>query len=120
MWFLKWECYLRRLDIDVPLETSLVVFLSSLMMVVTPRKAGKVWKTWFLRDLRDVPASQTASVVGADQVTDLTALSVFAFLRRLIYQRSSAVLIGVILLFLLGISLLQWRTFCLRVLGWCI
>jgi len=87
-------------------------------MVVTPGKAGEVWKAWFLRDLRDVPVSQTASVVGAERVTDLIALSAFAFLGLLIYQRSSIVLIGVILLFLLSIGLLQWRTFCLRVLGW--
>jgi len=116
--FLKWEYYLRYLDIDIPLKTSLIVFFSGLMMVVTPGKAGEVWKAWFLRDLRDVPVSQTASVVGAERVTDLIALSAFAFLGLVIYQRSSIVLIGVVLLFLLGISLLQWRTFCLRVLGW--
>ncbi|WP_058993960.1 lysylphosphatidylglycerol synthase transmembrane domain-containing protein [Haloarcula sp. CBA1127] len=116
--FLKWEYYLRHLDINIPLKTSLIVFFSGLMMVVTPGKAGEVWKAWFLRDLRDVPVSQTASVVGAERVTDLIALSAFAFLGLLIYQRSSVVLIGVVLLFLFAISLLQWRTFCLRVLGW--
>ena len=87
-------------------------------MVVTPGKAGEVWKAWFLRDLRGVPVNQTASVVGAERVTDLIALAAFAFLGLFLYQRSSVVLIGVIVLFLLGISLLQWRTFCLRVLGW--
>lgn len=116
--FLKWEYYLRHLDIDIPLKMSLIVFFSGLMMVVTPGKAGEVWKAWFLRDLRNVPVSQTASVVGAERVTDLIALSAFAFLGLLIYQRSSVVLIGLILLFLFGISLLQWRTFCLRVLRW--
>lgn len=116
--FLKWEYYLRHLDVDIPLKTSLIVFFSGLMMVVTPGKAGEVWKAWFLRDLQNVPISQTTSVVGAERVTDLIALSAFAFLGLLIYQRSSVVLIGVILLFLLSIGFLQWRTFCLRVLGW--
>jgi uncharacterized protein (TIRG00374 family) len=116
--FLKWEYYIRQLAIDIPLKTSLIVFFSGLMMVVTPGKAGEVWKAWFLRDLRAVPISQTTSVVGAERVTDMIALSAFAFLGVIIYQRSSTVLIGVIILFLLGISLLQWRTFCLRVLDW--
>ena len=116
--FLKWEYYLRHLEINIPLKTSLIVFFSGLMMVVTPGKAGEVWKAWFLRDLREVPVSRTASVVGAERVTDLIALSAFAFLGLLIYQRSSVVLFGVILVFLIGISLLQWRSFCLRVLGW--
>jgi len=116
--FLKWEYYLRHLDIDIPLEMSLIVFFSGLMMVVTPGKAGEVWKAWFLRDLRNIPVSRTASVVGAERVTDLIALSAFAFLGLLIYQRSSVVLIAMILLFLLGIILLQWRTFCLHILRW--
>jgi uncharacterized protein (TIRG00374 family) len=116
--FLKWEYYLRYLNIEIPLKTSLIVFFSGLMMVVTPGKAGEVWKAWFLRDLQEVPVSQTASVVGAERVTDLIALSGFAFLGILIYQQSSIVLIGVILFFILGISLLQWRTFCLQILRW--
>lgn len=116
--FLKWEYYLRHLEIDIPLKTSLIVFFSGLMLVVTPGKAGEVWKAWFLRDLREIPVSRTASVVGAERVTDLLALSAFAFLGLLIYQRSSLVLIGVILIFVLGITLLQWRSFCLRMLGW--
>lgn len=116
--FLKWEYYLHRLGMTIPPKTSLIVFFSGLMMTVTPGKAGEVWKAWFLRDLREVPVSQTASVVGAERVTDLLALSTFALLGLLVYQRSSLVLIGMMLLFLFGISLLQWRAFCLRFLGW--
>jgi len=116
--FLKWDYYFRHLGINIPPKTSLIVFFSGLMMVVTPGKAGEVWKAWFLRDLYSVPVSQTVSVVGGERVTDLIALSAFALLGLLIYQRSSIVLIGMILLFFVGISLLQWQSFCLRVLEW--
>jgi len=57
--FLKWEYYLRELDVTVGSRMSLLVFLSGLMMVITPGKAGEVWKSWFLRDLRGVPVSRT-------------------------------------------------------------
>jgi uncharacterized protein (TIRG00374 family) len=115
--FLKWDFYLRELDIDVPVKTSLLVFVSGLMMVVTPGKAGEVWKAWFLRDLQDVPINQTASIVGAERVTDLLALAAFAFLGVLVFEQSSATLVAVTVLFVGGIVLLQWRTACLRILN---
>jgi uncharacterized protein (TIRG00374 family) len=114
--FLKWEYYLRELGIDVPVRTSLLVFVSGLMMVITPGKAGEVWKAWFLRDEQDVPVNQTAPVVGAERVTDLLALAAFAFLGVVVYRQSSTMLIGVTVVFLGGVALLQWRTICLRIL----
>ncbi|RJX42025.1 UPF0104 family protein [Halonotius aquaticus] len=114
--FLKWEYYLRELGIDVPVRTSLLVFVSGLMMVITPGKAGEVWKAWFLRDEQDVPVNQTAPVVGAERVTDLLALAAFAFLGVVVYRQSSTTLIGVTVVFLVGVALLQWRTICLRIL----
>lgn len=115
--FLKWEYYLRELGIDVPPRSSLLVFVSGLMMVITPGKAGEVWKAWFLRDEQGVPVNRTAPVVGAERVTDLLALAAFAFLGVVVYRQSSATVIGVTAVFLGGVALLQWRTVCLRILA---
>jgi len=117
--FLKWEYYLRTLRIDVPLKTSLLIFVSGLMMVITPGKAGEVWKAWFLRDEQGIPVNQTAPVVGAERVTDLLALAAFAFLGVVLYRQSSTTLIGVTIVFLGGVALLQWRSLCLRILTLC-
>lgn len=116
--FAKWEFYLRELDVHVPLKTSLTVFFSGLMMVVTPGKAGEVWKAWLLRDEAGVPASRTTSVVGAERITDLLSLSLLAALGVVAYGRSPAVLVAVAVVFALGIGLLQWRAGCLRLLSW--
>ncbi|WP_247000699.1 lysylphosphatidylglycerol synthase transmembrane domain-containing protein [Halosolutus gelatinilyticus] len=115
--FLKWEYYLRELGVDVPIGTSLLVFISGLMMTVTPGKAGEVWKAWFLRDLRGVSVNRTASVVGAERVTDLLALAAFAFLGAAVYEQSPTTLLVVTAIFLGGLALLRWRTACLRILG---
>ena len=116
--FGKWEFYLRELDVDVPLKTSLTVFFSGLMMVVTPGKAGEVWKAWLLRDLEGVSASKTTSVVGAERVTDLLSLSLLAAVGVLAYGRSPTILLAVAAVFAAGIGLLQWRAGCLRLLSW--
>lgn len=116
--FLKWAYYLRVLDIAVPARESGLVFFSGLMLVVTPGKVGEVWKAWFLRDLSDVSVSRTVPVVGAERVTDLLALSSFAFLAVLLYRRSVLVLIGIAVVMIGGLGLLQWRSLCRRVLAW--
>lgn len=114
--FAKWHYYLRRLDVGVPLDASAVAFFSGLMMVVTPGKAGEVWKAWFLREERGVPASKTTSAVGAERITDLIALSAMAALGLLVYSRSSFPLLFVVAGIVGGIGLLQWRRACLAIL----
>ena len=116
--FGKWEFYLRELNVDSPLKTSLTVFFSGLMMVVTPGKAGEVWKAWLLRDMEGVPASKTTSVVGAERVTDLLSLSILAVVGVVAYGRSPTILLAVAVVFAAGIGLLQWRAGCLRLLSW--
>ena len=115
--FAKWHYYLRRLDVDIPLAASAIAFFSGLMMVVTPGKAGEVWKAWFLSDTRGVPASKTTSVVGAERITDLIALSALAALGVLVYSPSSLPVIGLLGTIAVGIGLLQWRRGCLALLG---
>lgn len=116
--FLKWEYYLRHLDIRVPLLTSLLVFVSGLMMVVTPMKGGGVWKGWLLKDTDDVPISRVVSVVVAERATDLLALSALASIGVVLYDRSALAVGALVGSFLLVILLIQWRGFCLAVLAW--
>jgi uncharacterized membrane protein YbhN (UPF0104 family) len=114
--FWKWEYFLRKLGIRVPLVTSLLVFVSGLMMVITPMKGGGVWKGWLLKDTDDVPISRVVSVVVAERATDLLALSALASIGVVLYNRS-AVAVGVLVAFFLAIILVvQWRGLCLAVL----
>ena len=114
--FGKWVYYLRELGIDVPLRSSALAFFSGLMLVVTPGKVGEVWKAWFLRDIEGVPVSPTTAVVGAERVTDLLALTGLAALGVLLYDRSATLLAIVVIAFLGGLALLQWRRVCLALI----
>lgn len=115
----KWEYYLRELDVSVPLSTSMITFFSGLMMVVTPGKAGEVWKAWFLHDLEGISVNITTSVVGAERITDLLGLSTLAMVGILVYSYSSITLLAVGGCLVGGVILLQWRSFCIRVIGVC-
>jgi uncharacterized protein (TIRG00374 family) len=114
--YLKWEFYLRHLDIRVPSVRSVLVFVSGLMMVLTPAKGGGVWKGWLLNESDDVQISRIVSVVIAERATDLLALCALASLGIALSGRSAVVVGAVVGVFLAIIGLVQWRSFCLRVL----
>jgi len=69
--FVKWEYYLRRLDIrGVPKLDSLLIFLSGFVLSITPGKVGEVFKSVLLRSLHGIPAARTAPIVVAERLTD--------------------------------------------------
>lgn len=71
--FAKWELYLRRLGVRVPVGDSLKIFLSGFSLTVTPGKIGEVLKSYLLREAHGVPMARTAPTVLAERVTDLIA-----------------------------------------------
>jgi uncharacterized protein (TIRG00374 family) len=76
--FLKWELYLRRLGVRIPLSDSFGIFLSGFSLTVTPGKVGEVLKAYLLREIHGVPMARTAPTVIAERLTDLIALAALA------------------------------------------
>jgi glycosyltransferase 2 family protein len=76
--FLKWELYLRRLGIRIPLSDSFTIFISGFSLTVTPGKVGEVLKAYLLREAHGVPMARTAPTVVAERLTDLIALALLA------------------------------------------
>lgn len=76
--YLKWEVYLRALDLRLPGKESALVFLAGLTMSITPGKIGEVLKSFLLRRSRGIPVATTAPIVVAERLTDLVALMLLA------------------------------------------
>lgn len=76
--FLRWVYYLERLSLRVPFWDSLLVFLASFSMALTPAKAGEVIKSVLLKERYDHPNARTAPIVVAERVTDLGGLVLLA------------------------------------------
>ena len=76
--FLKWELYLRRLGVRIPIRDSFGIFLSGFSLTVTPGKVGEVLKSYLLREVHGVPMARTAPIVVAERLTDLVALASLA------------------------------------------
>jgi uncharacterized membrane protein YbhN (UPF0104 family) len=76
--FARWEYYLRRVDVVVPLAESARVFVAGFVMSISPGKVGEVLKSLLLHEARGVSIARTAPIVVAERLTDLLALVLLA------------------------------------------
>ncbi|MBZ0271201.1 flippase-like domain-containing protein [bacterium] len=77
--FGKWSYYLRVMNINVRTGDSFVVFMSGLVMVISPGKIGELVKSVFLRQASRVPMARTMPIVFAERLTDFIALVIISF-----------------------------------------
>lgn len=106
--FARWELYLRRQGVRVPIASSALVFGSGLSLSITPGKVGELVKSFLLRELHGTPATRTAPVVIAERVTDLIALLVLAVVGVAAYGLHVTLVIAAAGLVSLGLVLLAW------------
>lgn len=116
--FLKWHLYLRKLDLEVPVGESLTVFISGMVMAVTPGKVGEVFKSFLLRESRGIPAASTAPIVAAERMTDLLGMVLIAAIGVVTFDYGRTVLGATVVLLVVGIVILNQREMVLRWLEW--
>lgn len=72
--YVKWHSYLGCLRLAVPPGPSALVFLSGLLLSVTPGKLGELLKSALLKESYAIPVTTTAPIVFAERLTDFLAL----------------------------------------------
>ena len=115
--FLKWEYLLGRVQVDLPLSTSFLIFGSGLIMIMTPGKLGEVWKSWLVRDEQDTPISTTMPVIATERITDLLGVVLISLLGVIAFGRSPVVLVVLLLPISGGIVILQYERVCYWILN---
>lgn len=106
--FVRWQLYLRRQGVSVPLDSSAIVFGAGLSLSITPGKLGELVKSYLLREMHDVPAPRTAPIVVAERVSDLVALLALAVIGVAAYGVDPTLVIIAGGLVVLGLVLLAW------------
>ncbi len=81
--FARWQYYLHRLEVAVPVGESALIFLAGFVMSVTPGKVGEMFKSLLLFESRGTSIARTAPIVVAERLTDLVALVVLCALGSL-------------------------------------
>ena len=106
--FLRWQLYLARRDVHVPVTSSALVFGAGLSLSITPGKLGELVKAYLLREMHDVPATKTAPIVVAERVTDLIALVVVGLVGVARYGLAPTFVALAAALVALGLVMLAW------------
>lgn len=93
--FVKWQAYLRCLKLAVPPGPSALVFLSGLLLSVTPGKLGELLKSALLKESYGVPVTTSAPIVFAERLTDFLALLLLTLIGFAGSGYGAGVIIGV-------------------------
>jgi uncharacterized protein (TIRG00374 family) len=107
--FVRWQLYLRRQEVSVPVASSAIVFGAGLSLSITPAKLGELVKSYLLREMHDVPAPKTAPIVVAERVSDLVALVVLALIGVGVYGVDPTLVAVAGALIGVGLIMLAWQ-----------
>lgn len=92
--FLRWQYYLGRLAIRVPVGASLRIFVAGFVMSISPGKVGEVLKSALLAEQFDISAAKTAPIVVAERLTDLFALVLLVAIGARTFEEGTPIAIG--------------------------
>ena len=106
--FVRWDLYLRRQGVSVPLGSSALVFGAGLSLAITPGKVGELVMSYLLHELHDVPPTRTAPIVVAERVTDLIALLLLAVTGVAVYGLSATLVVFAAAVIGAGLVMLAW------------
>jgi len=118
--FLKWDFYLRTLDISLPKKDSFIIFLSGLIMTISPGKIGELLKTVLLKQANRTPIATSAPIIIAERLTDFVALVVLSLAGLVMFtvdESSIAVLAAVVIVLGSFIGLVGNRRISLWLIG---
>jgi uncharacterized protein (TIRG00374 family) len=113
--FLKWDSYLRRLDIRIKKTDSMIIFLSGLVGTITPGKIGELLKALLLKKIKGTPMSTSAPVIVAERLTDFIALLIISLAGVMVFAvgQNIWVLVAVAAVLVSFIGAISNRTLCM-------
>jgi uncharacterized protein (TIRG00374 family) len=117
--YVKWQYYLRRIDVNLSHTDSFSIFLAGFTLTTTPGKIGEAVKGFFIRDIDGTPVAKTVPVVVSERVTDLLALVLLAMIGFTIGINTGDQLLTVILLggvVFVGALVLSQKSFYQKIL----
>ena len=115
--FVKWQYYLKRLQIHISSTKSLLIFVCGLSMAITPGKVGELLKSYLLKRETRAAISRTSPIIVAERLTDGIAMLILASTGLVLYRFGWEVLLLLLLLGVAGIAFVQNRSIVLALLS---
>lgn len=101
--FLKWEYYLKLIDVKIKRTDSISIFFSGLVMSITPGKMGEVLKSFLVKEVTNTPVSKTAPIILMERLTDFVSLIIIAIVGAYFFDfgKEITVVVGVVFLIII-------------------
>lgn len=116
--WLKWDYYLRRMEMDrgVNRYDSALLFTSGMVMAVTPGKVGEVLKSYLLKRMNGTPISASAPIVLAERLTDGLSMLLLMGFGLTLYAPARPAFLLLLVASCIGVVLVQFRPLMERLL----
>ena len=105
--FLKWDYYLSVLKVEVKKIDSFSIFMSGLIMSVTPGKMGELLKSYLVKEVTKTPISKTFPIIFAERITDFISLIIITLIGAYVFNFGREIVIGVGVFFILVLIILS-------------
>jgi uncharacterized protein (TIRG00374 family) len=114
--FFKWNYYLSVIKVKVSKIDSLSIFMSGLVMSVTPGKMGELLKSYLVKELNQTPVSKTFPIIFAERITDFISLLFLALIGAYVYDYGRGIVIGVSVFFFMVVVIISNKSIALPLL----
>ena len=114
--FIKWDYYLSLLKIRVKKIDSLSIFMSGLIMSVTPGKMGELLKSFLVKEINGTSISKSAPIIMVERITDFVSLLIIALAGAYIYNYGRLIVIGVTIFFVLVLIIISNKSIAFPIL----
>ncbi len=115
--FLKWDYYLSVLKVKIKKIDSLSIFMSGLLMSVTPGKMGELLKSYLVKEVTGTVMSKTFPVIFVERITDFISLIFITLIGAYVFNFGREIIIGVGVFYLLVLVIISNRRIALAVIG---
>lgn len=111
--FTKWHYYLQLLKVKILFVDSFAIFMSGLIMSITPGKMGELLKAYLVKQVNGEPVSKTGPIIFAERITDFVSLVLIALLGAYSFDFGRTIIIGVAIFFFLVILVISYKPLAL-------
>lgn len=115
--FFKWDYYLSILKVNIKRIDSFSIFMSGLIMSVTPGKMGELLKAYLVKQISGTPISRTAPIIFAERITDFISIVLIALLGAYVYDYGRNIILGVGLFFLIILIIVSNKYIALPIIN---
>jgi uncharacterized protein (TIRG00374 family) len=114
---LRWNYYLRKLEIPLGGRESAIVFFAGLVMSITPGKFGELLKSQYIKNINGTARRRTGPIVLAERLTDLIGVLVLAAFSIFRLHYGEVIFFIVLGIIAVSLAIVSSRRVCVGILN---